>query len=83
MILGPFSGLLVLIVLLGFAYAFSLAITFWFLSIPLFCLWLWWMAKRNKRRPPINARAQASLDRHNAWNAWEKQISKDQRAGRR
>jgi Flp pilus assembly protein TadB len=50
MIYAMFGGLIIIVTFILIAYAFSLAITFWFISIPLFFLWLWWLAKSGQKR---------------------------------
>jgi hypothetical protein len=49
MIYAMFGGLIIIVTFILIAYAFSLAITFWFVSIPLFVLWLWLAAKRGQK----------------------------------
>jgi Ca2+/Na+ antiporter len=75
MILDLLAGFIIICLLILFFYAMSLAITFWFLSIPLFFIWLVWMLKREgerqKRRernttPEEKAREQRDL---NLWRA--------------
>ena len=81
MILGLFGALIVILIMILMAYTLSLAITFWFISIPLFVGWVWWSVKHQKTRPPLSPRAQAQLDMHNARNAWEKDLNRRQRKG--
>ena len=50
MIYAMFGGLIIIVTFILIAYAFSLAITFWFISIPLFAIWLWWAAKSGQKR---------------------------------
>jgi Ca2+/Na+ antiporter len=50
MILGILGGLVIILCMIVVMYAFSLAIQFWFLSIPLFILWCYWIVKREKQR---------------------------------
>ena len=78
MILGLLGGLVVLLVIFAFFYAMSLAVTFWFISIPLFIVWFRWIYKREQRRqrnynlyatPEQKARDQRTLDSFHADNA--------------
>ena len=50
MIVDLFAGFLIICLLIAYFYVMSLAITFWFISIPLFILWFWWMLKREQKR---------------------------------
>jgi hypothetical protein len=81
MILDLFAGFLIICVAILIGYLFSLAITFWFISIPLFIIWFWWLLKRAKTRvrKPLSPQAQRDLDRWRAgveadkrWRAHEK-----------
>ena len=86
--IGLFGGFVLLLIILAFAYAVSIATTFWFISIPLFCLWIYSQVKRDQRREamPLNpaqqaakAKAQADIDRFQATQATYRQIAKDER----
>jgi hypothetical protein len=66
MIMGMFAGFVVICVMMLFFYGVSLAITFWFISIPLFAFWFFVEVKRTQRRAkvPLSPRAQYYLDLH-------------------
>jgi hypothetical protein len=70
MIMGMFAGFVVICVMMLFFYGVSLAITFWFISIPLFEFWFFVEVKRTQRRAkvPLSPRAQYYLDLHRAVN---------------
>jgi 4-hydroxybenzoate polyprenyltransferase len=84
MILDIFAGFLIICLCILIGYAFSLAITFWFISIPLFCVWFVWIYKREKKRvrKPLSAQAQKDLDHWRASNEWIA-IAKAQRKAER
>jgi hypothetical protein len=50
MIMGMFAGFVVICVIMLFSYGLSLAVTFWFISIPLLYLLLWATVKRERTR---------------------------------
>lgn len=86
--MGIFGGLVLLLVIILVGYGFSLAITYWFISIPLLALWLYMEVKRDQRRRAMprtpeqqaaDARAQADIDRFNAKEAMYRKIAKDER----
>ena len=77
---GIFGGLVLLLIIMLVMYAVSVAMTFWFISIPLIFFILYAVAKRGQT--PISARAQADLDRFRAKEDMYRRIAKEQRSGR-
>jgi hypothetical protein len=74
MIMGMFAGFVVICVIMLFSYGLSLAVTFWFISIPLLYLLLWATVKRERTRldnmsPEEKARIDRDIARHWAHNA--------------
>ena len=82
MILDLLGGLIMILFAMAFAYAVSLAVTFWFISIPLAILWVWWRVQYDRQhpRPPISAKAQADIDWFRAREDHYRQIAKNQKA---
>ena len=85
---GLFGGAVLLLIILIFGYGLSLAITYWFISIPLFCLLIYSQVKRDQRRAarPLTpaqqvaeAKAKADIDRFMAKEAMYRQIGKDEK----
>ena len=50
MIVDIFAAFLIICILILFAAGVSVAITYWFLSIPIFIVWFIWIYKRTQRR---------------------------------
>ena len=87
MIVDIFAGFLIICLLLLFAYACSLAITFWFISIPLAFLGLYWYNKRYHRiqrnlPPEVKAKRAADLARIQAGWKYEKEAKARRKAMR-
>lgn len=79
MILDLLAGFIIICLLILFAAALSVAITYWFISIPLFILWFRWAYKREQRRQRnIPPQEQARQDRDLA--RWRAGVTKDQEA---
>jgi len=86
MILDLLGGFIIICIMILVGYVASLAITFWFLALPLVAAWIWWAAKHAQKhpRPPISAHAQSEIDRFVAKEEVYRQIAKKQKAeGRR
>lgn len=85
MILGLLGALVIILVAFAMAYAISLAITFWFIALPLFIVWFWWLLRREKKRvrKPLSPQAQKSLDKWRAENAAAKRWREHEKAERR
>lgn len=68
MILDLLAGFMIICLLILLAATVSWSITYWFVSIPLFILWLIWYTKREKERqrnlsPAAKARQEADYAR--------------------
>lgn len=79
MIVDIFAAFLIIWILILFAAGFSLAITYWFISIPLFILWVRWLHKREQRRQRnMTPEERARSDRDLA--LWRADVDKEQAA---
>jgi len=82
MILDIFAGLIIIWILIIFAAGISLAITYWFLSVPLILIWFWYQIKKTQRRnaaitPEQRAAAQAELEQRRAVQARRNALAQD------
>ena len=77
MILDLLAGFIIICLLIAMAYALSLALTFWFISVPLFIVWFVWILKREGERQQRRERNATPDEKYrekrdlNLWRAQE------------